>query len=49
MDGNIKKMLTPVELLQDHMMENVAKPNHLNRVFRVKEGFFLGLLKHKGE
>uniref|UniRef100_M1DN25 Integrase core domain containing protein n=1 Tax=Solanum tuberosum TaxID=4113 RepID=M1DN25_SOLTU len=36
-DANIKKMLTQMELLQEHMMENVGKPKGKSGVFRVEE------------
>ena len=39
-DAKIKKMLTQMELLQEHMIENVGKPKGTSRVFRVEEGSF---------
>uniref|UniRef100_M1DS59 Integrase core domain containing protein n=1 Tax=Solanum tuberosum TaxID=4113 RepID=M1DS59_SOLTU len=37
-DANIKKMLTQMELLQEHMREYVRKPKGISGVFRVEEG-----------
>lgn len=44
-DENIKKMLTQMELLEEHTMESVENPKGTNGVFRVEEGSSSGYSK----